>query len=52
MMLAHRFYLVAGAVDVGLGATYFSSNQFMSYHAEALGTPWQELDVGIQTVGG
>ena len=39
-----------GAVDIGLGATYFSSKQFMSYHAEALDAPWQELDPGLQTL--
>ena len=50
MKLALGFYLVAGVVDVGLGATYFSSKQFMSYHAEAVGAPWQELDAGIQTL--
>ena len=50
MKLALGIYLVAGAVDVGLGATYFSSKQFMSYHAEAVSAPWQELDAGIQTL--
>lgn len=50
MKLAVGFYLVAGAVDLILGITYFSSKQFMSYHAEAVGAPWQELDAGIQTL--
>jgi len=50
MKLALGIYLVAGAVDVWLGATYFSSKQFMSYHAEAVSAPWQELDAGIQTL--
>ena len=50
MKLALGIYLVAGTVDVALGATYFSSKQFMSYHAEAVGVPWPELDDGVQTL--
>jgi hypothetical protein len=50
MKLALGIYIVAGAVDIALGATYFSSKQFMSYHAEAVDAPWQELDAGIQTL--
>ena len=50
MKLALGIFLVAGAVDISLGATYFCSKRFMSYHAEAVGTPWQELDAGVQTL--
>ena len=50
MKLALGVYIVAGAVDIALGATYFSSKQFMSYHAEAVGAPWPELEAGIQTL--
>ena len=50
MKLALGIYLVAGAVDILLGTTYFSSKQFMSYHAEAVGAPWQEMDGGVQTL--
>ena len=50
MKLALGIYLVAGAVDVLLGAMYFSSKQFMSYHAEAVGATWQEVDVSVQTL--
>ena len=46
--LALGIYVIAGAVDIGLGATYFSSEQFMSYHAEAVGAPWRELNPGVQ----
>lgn len=46
--LALGIYLVFGAVDVVLGATYFSTKQFMSYHAEATGASWQELDAGFR----
>ena len=50
MKLALGIYVLAGVVDIALGAAYFAANQFMSYHAEAVGLPWQELDVGIQTL--
>lgn len=43
-------YLVFGAVDAVLGATYFFSKQFMSYHAEAVGASWNELDAGGRTL--
>ena len=43
-------YLVFGAVDVALGAMYLSTKQFMSYHAEAVGASWQELDAGIRSL--
>lgn len=48
--LALGIYVIAGAVEIGLGATYFFSNQFMSYHAQAVDATWQELDPGIQTL--
>ena len=50
MKVALGIYLVAGTVAVWLGTTYFTSRQFMSYHAEAVGVPWQEVDAGVQTL--
>ena len=50
MKLALGIYLVAGAVDILLGATYFSSKEFMSYHAEAVGGAWQDIDGSVQTL--
>jgi hypothetical protein len=50
MKLALGIYLIAGTVDIGLGTSYFSSKKFMSYHAEAVGASWQDLDVGVQTL--
>ena len=44
------FYLVIGAVNIVLGVTYFSSKQFFSYHAQAVGAPWREVDPGTQTL--
>ena len=48
--LALGIYLVAGAVEIWLGAIYFASKKFMSYHAEAVGSSWQEVDAGVQTL--
>ena len=43
-------YLLIGAIDIVLGVRYFSATEFMSYHSQAVGAPWQELDSGIQTL--
>jgi len=43
-------YLIIGAVDLVLGVKYFFATQFMSYHAQAVGAPWQAVDNGIQTL--
>lgn len=48
--LALGIYLIAGIVDIGLGATYFFSKQFMSYHAQAVDASWRELEAGTQTL--
>ncbi|MGB7299257.1 MAG: hypothetical protein WBD34_08045 [Burkholderiaceae bacterium] len=39
-----------GMADVILGARYFSANQFMPYHAQAISASWPEVDSGIQTL--
>lgn len=43
-------YLVMGTVSTVVGVTYFTATQFTAYHAEAVGTPWQEVDSRIQTL--
>ena len=50
MKAALAIYLVIGAIDIILGVRYFSSNEFMSYHSQAVGAPWQEVDLGAQTL--
>lgn len=50
MKAALAIYLVIGTINLLLGVRYFSSNQFMPYHAEAVGASWQELDSGVQSV--
>ncbi len=43
-------YLVTGAVSMILGVVYFSAQEFMSYHSEAVRAPWLEVDSSIQTL--
>ncbi|MEO1241871.1 MAG: hypothetical protein AAFX54_08190 [Pseudomonadota bacterium] len=50
MKTALAIYLIIGIVNLVLGARYFSANQFMTYHSQAVGAPWQELDSGAQTL--
>jgi hypothetical protein len=50
MKVALGIYLVIGAVNIVLGAIYFTSEQFMSYHSEAVGMPWREVDPGTRTL--
>ena len=50
MKAALAIYLVIGAIDIMLGMRYFSSKEFMSYHAQAIDAPWQEVEFGTQTL--
>lgn len=50
MKAALAIYLVIGAIDIILGVWYFTSKEFMSYHSQAVGAPWQEVDFGTQTL--
>jgi len=50
MKAALAIYLFIGAIDIILGVRYFSSKEFMSYHSQAVGAPWQEVDLGAQTL--
>ncbi len=50
MNVALGIYIVIGTIDIILGVVYFSSTQFLSYHAQAVGFPWQEVDAGVQTL--
>jgi len=43
-------YVAIGVVNIVLGERYFSANEFMSYHSQAVGAPWQEVDLGFQTL--
>ena len=48
--LVLAIYLIMATVHLALGAVYFFSNQFLSYHAQAVGAPWQEVDPDTQTL--
>ncbi len=50
MKAALAIYFVIGAIDMILGARYFFSREFMFYHSQAVGAPWQEVDLGVQTL--
>ena len=50
MKAALAIYLVIGAINIILGLRYFSSKEFMSYHSQAVGALWQEVDLGTQTL--
>ena len=50
MKAALAIYIVLGAVNIVLGVRYFSSKEFMSYHSQAVGAPWHEVDLGTQTL--
>ncbi len=43
-------YLVIGVVDIILGVVYFTSDQFLFYHSQAVGASWEETDPGTQTL--
>ena len=50
MKLALGIYLVVGLVSVVTGGLYFTSEQFMSYHSQAVGTAWRDIDPTTQTL--
>jgi len=48
--IALAIYLIIGLIDLVLGMIYVTSDQFLSYHSQAVGTSWQEVDFGTQTL--
>ena len=48
--MALAVYLVIGLVDLVLGVIYVSSNRFLSYHSQAVGTSWEDVEHGTQTL--
>ena len=48
--IAFVLYGLVGLVSLWLGHQYFFSNEFMSYHQEAVGTPWDKLPAAVQTL--
>ena len=50
MKIAIAIYLILGLVDLVMGFIYLTTDRFLSYHAEAVGIPWREIDSGMQTL--
>ncbi len=48
--IALAAYLLIGFVDLVLGVIYVSSNQFLSYHSQAVGAAWEDMGAGTQTL--
>ena len=43
-------YALAALLSIAFGTIYLVRSQFMPYHQEALGRPWQQLDQPLQTL--
>jgi hypothetical protein len=41
---------VPALVELGLGVAYFTASEVMSYHKEALGVGWTQLEPGVRTL--
>lgn len=47
---AALMYGVTGIISVVLGSVYVLRDEFMPYHSQALGQPWESLDTATQTL--
>ena len=43
-------YTGIGLINIVLGVIYVTSDQFLFYHSQAVGAPWEEIEQGTQTV--
>jgi hypothetical protein len=50
LLAASVCYALAALVSIAFGAAYLVRSQFMPYHEEAIGLPWQQLDQRMQTL--
>lgn len=50
LLAASVCYGLAALVSMVFGAAYLVRSQFMPYHEEAIGLPWQQLDQRLQTL--
>ena len=41
---------IPALVELGLGIAYFTASEVMSYHQEALGVRWSQLEPGVRTL--
>jgi|UPI000788B6F6 hypothetical protein len=49
-VMAALMYGVTGIISVILGSVYVLRDEFMPYHAQALGQAWGSLDPASQTL--
>lgn len=49
-IMAALMYGVTGIISVILGSVYVLHDEFMPYHAQALGQAWESLDPATQTL--
>jgi hypothetical protein len=47
---AFTCYALAALISMAFGVNYLFRSQFMPYHREAVGRPWQKLDRCMQTL--
>jgi hypothetical protein len=50
LLAASVCYALAALVSIVFGAVYLVRSQFMPYHEEAIGLPWQQLDQRLRTL--
>ena len=48
--LALAMYSIIGLIDIVLGVIYITAGQFLSYHSQAIGSSWQEVEFGTQVL--
>lgn len=48
--LAFVCIAIPALVEIGLGVVYFTASEVMSYHKEALGVGWSQLEPGVRTL--
>jgi hypothetical protein len=41
---------IPALVEIGLGVTYLTASEVMSYHREALGVSWSQLEPGVRAL--
>ena len=48
--IALSIYSVIGLVNLVLGSIYLTSDEFLTYHSQAIGASWEKVDPGTQTL--
>ena len=48
--IALSVYSLIGLVNLVMGSIYFTSDEFLTYHSQAVGASWEEVDPGAQSL--